>query len=79
MKLPKQCISNELLEQLRAKKVFKQGNYTFRLLDDDYIEVSQVKKYRRPDEMPEATAPWLIHQSRKKEPSRESGTTNGFA
>jgi len=60
MKLPKQCISKEILEQLREKKVLKQGNYTFRLLNEDYIEVSQVKKYRRPEEMPEATAGWII-------------------
>ena len=60
MKLPKQCISEEILEQLREKKVLKQGNYTFRLLDEDYVEVSQVKKYRRPEEMPEATAGWII-------------------
>lgn len=71
MKLPKQCISEEILEQLREKKVFatltdvfglrlKQGNYTFRLLDDNYVEVSQIKKYRRPDEMSEATAGWII-------------------
>jgi len=72
MKLPKQCISKEILEQLREKKVFatltdafglrlKQGDYTFRLLDEEYVEVSQVKKYRRPEEMPEATAGWIIH------------------
>jgi hypothetical protein len=61
MKLPKQCISKEILEQLREKKVLKQGDYTFRLLDEYYVEVSQVKKYRRPEEMPEATAGWIIH------------------
>ncbi|MBM3237419.1 hypothetical protein FJZ31_14105 [Candidatus Poribacteria bacterium] len=61
MKLPKQCISKEILEQLCENKVLKQGDYTFRLLDDDYVEVSQIKKYRRPEEMPEATAPWIIH------------------
>lgn len=60
MKLPKQCISKEILEQLHEKKVLKQGDYTFRLLNDDYVEVSQVKKYRRPEEMPEATAGWII-------------------
>ena len=60
MKLPKQYISEEILEQLRERKVLKDGDYTFRLLDEDYVEVSQVKKYRRPKEMPEATAGWLI-------------------
>lgn len=61
MKLPKQCLSKEILEQLRENKVLKQGDYTFRLLDEYYVEVSQVKKYRRPEEMPEATAGWIIH------------------
>jgi hypothetical protein len=61
MKLPKQCISKEILEQLHEKKVLKQGDYTFRLLDDDYIEVSQIKKYRRPEEMLEVATPWIIH------------------
>jgi hypothetical protein len=60
MKLPKQYISKEILEQLRENKVLKQGAYTFRLLDEEYVEVSQVKKYRRPEKMPEATAGWII-------------------
>jgi len=60
MKLPKQYISKEILEQLRKKKVLKYGDYTFHLLDDNYIEVSQIKKYRRPEEIPEATAGWII-------------------
>jgi len=62
MKIPKACLSDELLNQLREKKVVRQGDHTFRDLDEEYVEVIQVKKYRRPEEMPDETfSRWILH------------------
>ena len=61
MKIPKACFSDELLAHVQEKKVVRQGDYTFRDLDEEYVEVIQVKKYRLPEEMPETFSRWMIH------------------
>jgi hypothetical protein len=62
MKIPKTFLSEELLRQLREKKVVRQGDYTYRDLDEEYVEVIQVKKYRRPEEMLDETfSRWVLH------------------
>jgi hypothetical protein len=45
IKIPKAHLSDELLSQLREKKVVRQDDYTFRDLDEEYVEVICVKKY----------------------------------
>jgi hypothetical protein len=61
MKIPKAHLSPELLHQLREKKVVRQDGYTFRDLDDEYVEVVAVRTYSKAEGQPDAYARWVIH------------------